>query len=547
MSIHFVMKSLIILLICLSIHVCIQAQIGKVGINTATPAALLHVRDSSVVFTGPASIPAPGDPPITGAGTRMMWYANKAAFRVGRLIGSPGSTFWNKDSVGLYSVAMGYNTKASGQASIAMGELTTASYYYATAMGTRTTASGYASIAMGDGTTASAASSTAIGKETTANGFASTAMGSDTKASGQYSTAMGQNTSAAGSVSTAIGKETKAKSYASVVLGQYNETTSTNSNQWALSDPVFSIGNENDNAARSNAMTDEQNENTGINTFLPLAMLHENDSIVLFTRPTSIPAPGNPPVTRAGTRMMWYANKAAFRAGYVSGTYWDKDSIGNYSVAFGWNTQATGSSSFAQGIGPRAYGQSSCALGRFNEAIGDNSFTTGELNDAIATRSICLGYLNKTGGSNSRSHGYRNIANGYASLVTGMLNDTIVAAESSSTQMTPLFIVGNGNIGSPPLQLINRSNAFIVLKNGNVGVGNIIPQYRLHVKNNLPSVGWEEGVVIENDTTGEAALSFISGSMPENRRWHIGLNSSPRLAFCYGSAFTSTETKVTID
>ena len=58
------------------------AQVGKVGINTTSPAAMLHVKDSSVVFTGPATLPAnAGQPPVKGAGNRIMWYADKAAFR----------------------------------------------------------------------------------------------------------------------------------------------------------------------------------------------------------------------------------------------------------------------------------------------------------------------------------------------------------------------------------------------------------------------------------------------------------------------------------
>jgi hypothetical protein len=60
------------------------SQTGKVGINTTTPQAMLHVNDSSVVFTGAATLPTnPGNPPVSGVGARMMWYPDKAAFRVG--------------------------------------------------------------------------------------------------------------------------------------------------------------------------------------------------------------------------------------------------------------------------------------------------------------------------------------------------------------------------------------------------------------------------------------------------------------------------------
>src|SRR5690242_13095845 len=89
----------------------LQAQIGKVGINTTTPAAMLHVMDSSVLFTGPNVLPpSPGNPPVSGPGTRFMWYPNKAALRIGTALGQQ----WSRDSIGSYSFAQGYDVRAFG-------------------------------------------------------------------------------------------------------------------------------------------------------------------------------------------------------------------------------------------------------------------------------------------------------------------------------------------------------------------------------------------------------------------------------------------------
>src|SRR5688572_3111007 len=44
---------------------------SNVGINTISPAAMLHVKDGSVLFTGPMTIPGPSNPPFSGEGTRM--------------------------------------------------------------------------------------------------------------------------------------------------------------------------------------------------------------------------------------------------------------------------------------------------------------------------------------------------------------------------------------------------------------------------------------------------------------------------------------------
>lgn len=251
---------------------CVQAQIGKVGINTATPQAMLHVKDSSVLFTGAATLPvSAGNPPVSGAGTRMMWYPDKAAFRAGNV----NFTQWDKDNIGDYSFATGRDTRAIGDGSTAMGEVTLASGRYCTAMGRNTYASNLISTAMGNFTVASGYSSTAMGSNTEASGYISTAMGYNTEASGSYSTAMGYDTKASGVRSTAIGSNTRASAYGSLSIGQYNDSIiSSNKTNWVATDPVFIIGNGLTDIARSNALTILKNGKTGINTAAPLAGLH---------------------------------------------------------------------------------------------------------------------------------------------------------------------------------------------------------------------------------------------------------------------------------
>lgn len=65
---------------------------------TLTPKAGLHVADSSVLFsaTGDVAI-SPSGIPATGPGRRMMWYADKAAFRVG-YVGGFSDTYWNDNN-----------------------------------------------------------------------------------------------------------------------------------------------------------------------------------------------------------------------------------------------------------------------------------------------------------------------------------------------------------------------------------------------------------------------------------------------------------------
>ncbi|SDH49302.1 hypothetical protein SAMN04487996_14014 [Dyadobacter soli] len=86
---------------------CANAQ---VGIGTLNPRAGLHAADSSVVFHAPgdatAGLPAS---PVIGEGRRMMWYADKAAFRAG-YVGSDDN-YWDEINIGKYSFAGGYNTR----------------------------------------------------------------------------------------------------------------------------------------------------------------------------------------------------------------------------------------------------------------------------------------------------------------------------------------------------------------------------------------------------------------------------------------------------
>ena len=83
--------------------------------------------------------------PIEGAGTRMMWYPRKAAFRAGYVNG----TQWDAANIGAYSIAMGINVRASGDSSVALGASATAAQAGAFAAGVHVTASGAASVAMG--------------------------------------------------------------------------------------------------------------------------------------------------------------------------------------------------------------------------------------------------------------------------------------------------------------------------------------------------------------------------------------------------------------
>ncbi len=231
------MKQILLLLCFLLTECIIHAQ--HVGIGTTNPLARLHVADSSVVFSAPPGLPEiSGSPPVQGPGNRLMWYPDKAAFRVGAVSGYA----WDKDSIGYYSFASGLNAKAKGTYSTAMGGQTAALDFGSTAIGFGSVAAGYSSVAIGFGTLATGYGSSAFGRGTIASGEASTALGDITIASGLGATAMGLSTNSSGSYSTAMGYITTASGFGASAMGSRaaasGEVSTALGNQTIASGPV---------------------------------------------------------------------------------------------------------------------------------------------------------------------------------------------------------------------------------------------------------------------------------------------------------------------
>jgi hypothetical protein len=218
---------------------------GNVGIGIMNPSALLHTHgigmgEGNILFNGELKYTEHGNPPASGEGTRLMWYPDKAALRVGNISGNPISlAFWDKDNIGLNSFSSGCDTKASGEFSTALGWYTIASGEGSAAIGSSVHADGINSAAIGYGcealgdysvalgfsTHAYGNNSIAMGEGTVADGSVSTAMGYMTSAYGEKSTAMGHETIASGWGSTAMGSLTEASGYCATAMGRYSEAT----------------------------------------------------------------------------------------------------------------------------------------------------------------------------------------------------------------------------------------------------------------------------------------------------------------------------------
>ena len=82
-----------------------------------------------------------------------------------------------------------------------------------------------------------------------------------------------------------------------------------------------------------------------------------------------------------GTRVLWYPEKAAFRAGQVTGTLgnqWDDANIGSWTVAIGEDV--------------RASAENAVAFGKRCQAVQLTSFAVGENNYASGASSVAMGY-----------------------------------------------------------------------------------------------------------------------------------------------------------
>lgn len=224
---------------------------GRLGLNVGiSPKTTFHIGNGHRVLFGTDTL---------GNGDKLMFLPDLHAFRVGTVATGAASTYWNRDSIGLYSFASGYNTRAQGFGATAMGRDTEATNSYAHATGYFSNADGQYS--------------TAMGFNTDALGTGSTALGYSTDAEENYTFAAGHTAEAQAIYSVAIGRYVRAQSYASVAVGSYN-VGGGSATSWVASDPIFEIGIGNSSSTRANAMLVRKNGNVGIGTNFPNAPLH---------------------------------------------------------------------------------------------------------------------------------------------------------------------------------------------------------------------------------------------------------------------------------
>ena len=194
-------------------------------------------------------------------------------------------------------------------------------------------------------------------------------------------------------------------------------------------------------------------------------------------------------------------SKRAFRAGKISSKYWDTDSLGVSSVAFGSNTLALGFASNAFGNGSQARGSYAVAFGQVTKAIGNASNAFGSFTKASGATSTAFGSFSEAQGVSSTALGNFVHAASFGEVAIGSYNtiytpNNIFGFDSNDR----LFVIGNGlGFGSN-----SRRDALIVRKSGdteiygNVGIHTIADSSAI-----LDISSTEKGILIPRMTSTE--------------------------------------------
>ena len=209
---------------------------------------------------------------------------------------------------------------------------------------------------------------------------------------------------------------------------------------------------------------------------------------------------------------------------------------GNYAVALGETAVASGINSVAIGRYASASADYSVALGLQSTASGIRSVAIGREVTASNNSSVAIGYQSYATGTTSRAFGHQAYATGFHATSIGdsttasgrnsVAFGTWTTAKSAyetalgrwNTDYTPastnswnsadrLLVVGNGTASA------SRSDALVILKSGNTGIGTSTPSERLDVLGNIQF----SGALMPDSVSGSAGqvlTSAGSGSAP---------------------------------
>jgi hypothetical protein len=386
------------------------------------------------------------------------------------------------------STALGDSTIALRGASTSMGFKTKALEWASTAMGHETEASGPISVAMGIWTKAAGGTSLAMGHRSVTEGNNSIAGGSQSRSIGVNSIAFGDSSITQGANSMAFGWRAMAKGNESVAFG---------SKAVSLADQSFSMGISTLASGSGSFATGNSTKASGVNTasfgyktqaVSPSAVAFGDSSIAsgfvstafgFHTQASEWTSTTFGQETRASGAQSFAAGFQTHASGGASAAFGGGTlASGMNAFVSGGSSVASGSISFASGANTRAFGAQSFSSGTDTRAYGNESAAFGLQTNAFGAQSTAFGNQTTSRGFQSASFGQGTIAKTHVCLAIGMYNDTSGTAVEWFNRwdpVDPVFVVGDGESDS------KRSNAFTVLKNGNVGIDTARPTQRLDI------------------------------------------------------------------
>ena len=474
-----------------------------------------YVTGGGIYSTG-----AIGGVPFSGSGTRFMWIPEKYALRAGKVTGAQ----WDAGNIGDFSTAFGDSNKASN-------------YYDTVAGGRNNTASGGASNIAGgvDNNVTGMYANIAGGLGNTASqGNASITGGAHNKATGSYSTVTGGDSNAAnGDWSTVAGGiQNTANGNYSFAAGWVSSSAANGAFTWSDSEGVLVNNNVADRTwfknrggflistattASAAAFAVNSSGNVGIGTMAPDAKLHIAGTFKLVD----------------GTQTNGYvltSNAAGLASWQAAGGGGGDAYLANDQTFTGMNTFAQGVffDSIIQSTGGAVPGNS-----RGLYAV-DLQTSRSDPSQVASGQSSVIGGGDANTASNSYttvSGGYGNIASGFSATVAGGNNNTAVGpyafaagyfahseangaftwADSSAEGIVTNDIANRTwfkNIGGFLISTAATASAadFAVGSSGNVGIGTIAPDARLHVSGTFKLVDGSQdaGRVLTSDVNGLA-------------------------------------------
>jgi hypothetical protein len=185
-------------------------------------------------------------------------------------------------------------------------------------------------------------------------------------------------------------------------------------------------------------------------------------------------------------------------------------------------------------------------IGDYSSSTGFNTTASGSFSNAwgsvtIASRaqSTAWGFNTNASGTSATAWGENTTAPSFAETVFGYNNTTYSPASATQWVATDrLFVIGNGISGS--------SDALVMLKNGNTGLGVSEPAYRLHADGSIyATTSWWAVRGVKTGTTGTfpgvwGETESASANATGIRGFALNTTSGAGSAGIYGKNFSTT-------